>query len=392
MESVLCDWGNCQRLAMLMVAVLLLLCSSNLSAQEVGREAIPVSRVPQPDKSQLAAAEVPVDSLHPFERLNGSLVTGVFAKAIAGGTRSIIPLESANGKLIALSVAVSSNGFLVSKASELEGVESGKLVARIPGIGLVQAEMVQMQKTNDLALVRVEADVVPIEWAASTALKTGYLVGAVATGSNGVRVGIVSAEFRRIDREGGVIGVRLDPREGAGKDYGVLISRVYEGSGASDAEIKSGDIILSVAGKVVNSREEVTEIVTNYDVGESVDIVIERRADGKEQNEVMEVILGYRREILDRHDRNQVLSGASSNRRAGFENVIQHDIPLGPEAMGGVLFTVDGKAVGINIARRDRVTTFALPSEIVQRVARDMIVVEMGDARDRAQSEEAVEH
>ena len=71
--------------------------------------------------------------------------------------------------------------------------------------------------------------------------------------------------------------------------------------------------------------------------------------------------------------------------------MIQHDIPLGPEAMGGVLFTIEGKAIGMNIARRDRVTTYALPAEVIQRVARDMIAVEKGASQARSLSEEHLE-
>ena len=193
-----------------------------------------------------------------------------------------------------------------------------------------------------------------------------------------MRVGIVSASVRPIQREGGVIGVLLRSRSRESEGHGALVTQVFDGSGAGNAGIKSGDIILYVAGKLVRSPEDVTEVVTTFDVGETVEIVVERRIDGTATKRAIDVTLGYRREVDNKLDRNQVLSGASSNRRAGFENVIQHDIPMGPEAMGGPLFTVDGKAVGINIARRDRVTTYALPSEIVQRVARDMIAVDMG--------------
>ena len=34
-------------------------------------------------------------------------------------------------------------------------------------------------------------------------------------------------------------------------------------------------------------------------------------------------------------------------------------------AMGGPLLDLEGMALGVNIARSDRVTTFALPSELV---------------------------
>ena len=356
-------------------------------AQEVGEEVLPSGLL----RPATDIEREPAETLHQVERLNGSLVTDIVAGVITDQMQSILPVETTNGKLVALSVAIASEGFLISKASELEGVEVGRLMRRIPKLGLVPAKMVQMQKENDLALLKVDAAVEPIEWAESTTLKTGFFVCAIADARGAVRVGIVSASLRPIDREGGVIGVLLNRRAGDSRNGGALITKVFDGSGAGEAGMKSGDIILSVAGKIVHSPEDVTEIVTTFDVGESVEIVVERRVGGKVKRHSLEVALGYRREVLEKLDRNQVLSGASSNRRAGFENVIQHDIPLGPEAMGGVLFTIEGKAIGMNIARRDRVTTYALPAEVIQRVARDMIAVEKGASQARSLSEEHLE-
>jgi serine protease Do len=344
--------------------------------QEVAEEVLAVKRL-EPDA-------LSSESLHRVERLNGSVVTSVFAKVTADRSQSIVPIETTNGKLVVLSVAVASNGYVVSKASELEEMEAGRLIARVPGHGLVPVERVQMQKKNDLALLKVEAQVVPIEWAASTALKTGFLVGAQSNARGDMRIGIVSAAPRPIEREGGVIGVLLGRRNAEPEKSGALVTQVFEGSGAAESGMKSGDVILSVAGIQVDSPQAVTEMLSAFDVGESVAIVLEHRIDGEMAKTTIEVTLGYRRTVGDRQDRNQVLSGASSNRRAGFENVIQHDIPVGPEAMGGVLFTLEGKAVGMNIARRDRVTTYALPSEVVQRVARDMIAVDLDAAKARA--------
>ena len=46
--------------------------------------------------------------------------------------------------------------------------------------------------------------------------------------------------------------------------------------------------------------------------------------------------------------------------------IIQHDLPLPPEAMGGPVLDINGKAVGLNMARVDRVTTYALTAKVAQ--------------------------
>ena len=42
--------------------------------------------------------------------------------------------------------------------------------------------------------------------------------------------------------------------------------------------------------------------------------------------------------------------------------IIQHDVSLPPTAMGGAVLDLDGNALGINVARVDRVTTYAIPT------------------------------
>ena len=55
-----------------------------------------------------------------------------------------------------------------------------------------------------------------------------------------------------------------------------------------------------------------------------------------------------------------------------LNDVIQHELPLTPQAMGGPLVNLQGKAMGINIARADRVTTFTLPATVAIKVAGEL--------------------
>jgi len=66
------------------------------------------------------------------------------------------------------------------------------------------------------------------------------------------------------------------------------------------------------------------------------------------------------------------LTGAVSERSEGFEQAIEHDTVLQPWLCGGPLVNLDGKAIGINIARASRVTTYALPSRLAKRIFDDL--------------------
>ena len=50
-----------------------------------------------------------------------------------------------------------------------------------------------------------------------------------------------------------------------------------------------------------------------------------------------------------------------------------HDIVIHPDECGGPIVDTDGRVVGINIARALRVSTFAIPANVVQQVAARLI-------------------
>ena len=57
-----------------------------------------------------------------------------------------------------------------------------------------------------------------------------------------------------------------------------------------------------------------------------------------------------------------------SNRRGGFPKILQHDTVIKPADCGGPLVDLDGKVVGINIARAGRSESYAIPSEAVREL------------------------
>lgn len=73
----------------------------------------------------------------------------------------------------------------------------------------------------------------------------------------------------------------------------------------------------------------------------------------------------------ERFERMEFLDGRSgivSERRSGFDGVMQHDIELSPADCGSPLVDSLGRVVGINIARRARESTLAIPLEVVLKL------------------------
>ncbi len=77
---------------------------------------------------------------------------------------------------------------------------------------------------------------------------------------------------------------------------------------------------------------------------------------------------GIKRVPRKRMERMQRM-GTSINRvRSNFPNVVQSDIPINPEDTGAPVLDLDGKLVGITIARSSRIKTFITPAETLLRV------------------------
>ena len=93
----------------------------------------------------------------------------------------------------------------------------------------------------------------------------------------------------------------------------------------------------------------------------------------KDETKQFRVTLGHRSVTFELFNRNMQMSGPVSKRKDNFPMIFQHDLPLPKEAMGGPVFDLNGKCLGINIARVDRVTVFSLPSKIVRERLDDFL-------------------
>jgi serine protease Do len=320
--------------------------------------------------------------------LNGANSVAAFKAAGLSARASTVKLLR-KGKVFCLGTAISADGYIATKATELadkngvlpdlekkEGEDSAVIIqVETPEGEKLMGELVGYERTDDIAIIKVaKGKLTPVDWTSSGALFQGQWVAAMGRQTKQLNTGVISAHRRQIDRRGGVIGIGLDNNDDA-DEIGVGIIDVRPNSPARKAGIKTDDLIVEIEDREIRSRRQLSRIIGDFDPGDTVRFKVQR---GNEKIGV-EIILGSRSKLFDMYDRNQQMSGKTSVRKAGFTDALQHELPLPPDAMGGPLVDLEGRAVGLNIARADRVTTFALPAELVQDIARRIIE----DASDR---------
>ena len=319
--------------------------------------------------SQAAVAQLTLESDY---RLTGKEVTKAFEPI-----RETLQKSSAvildGWKSIAYGVVVSSDGQILTKASEI--AKLNKFSVRVDRELYEEARVVAVSPEWDVALIKVEASgLIPVDWADGEVAHGTWVIsnGSTSRTRRRVRVGIISANTREI---GGavpvVLGLVLEAKEEeAGDGEGIVVQSVAEDGGAARAGLKEGDILREAEGKRLESREQLLDILKTKSAGDELKLLVER--DG-EQNEYI-VELTARSEVFEeRRTRNDAMSGRTSGRRTSFKRVLQHDIGLSERSVGGPLLDLEGKCLGMNIARFSRAESFAIPAAELRGILGELL-------------------
>jgi serine protease Do len=139
------------------------------------------------------------------------------------------------------------------------------------------------------------------------------------------------------------------------KNGKLILELIVANSGASEAELKVGDEIIAVDGKRVSTPESYITQVRKKLPGEVS--IFTRIRDGK--TEKIAVKLAKYPVITPNHPASY-FEGGRSGISDGFNNVYVHDSRLVPSECGGPVFDLNGKLVGINIARYSRTSNIIL--------------------------------
>ena len=296
----------------------------------------------------------------PYQRSHATVKTA-FRDVVADSRRSTVEVFS-NDKRVATGAIVDANGYVLTKFSEL----TGTIRCRTHDRQYHDAAIVGVMKEFDLAMLRIEAEQLqPITWSPDDQLPVGSWVATTGLSALPQAIGVVSAAARQIPAARGILGVLIDD-----DPHGAIVQHVMPKSGAYDADVRKDDVITQVNSHKVTNRHDLVKTIQTYRPGDKVQIHLVR---GKESKRVV-AILGsqFQTGNSQRIEFQKSLGGPLSRRRDGFPQALQHDSVLEPSDCGGPLVGLDGHAIGINIARASRVSSYALPASVVRPLLADL--------------------
>jgi serine protease Do len=299
-------------------------------------------------------------SAQPEALAESQLTSGVDVRhafeTVVSGPRQWTVEVLTDDKPVALGTVVSPDGWILTKASQLQG----DLTCRLCDGRTLEAEYCALEPDQDLALLKVGArDLTSVRWLTGRDADVGVWLATPGLETDPVAVGIVSAARRPIPFQhiSGVLGIRLDMADGP-----ALVAEIIADSAAAKADLRAGDVIKRVGNRDVENRVSLIETIRKHEPGATVQLTIQR---GETEMVVSATLPHPFGEFLSRIAVQNQMGGRLSPRRTGFPAVLQHDTVLGPEHCGGSVVNLDGMAVGTNIARAGRTETYAIPADVV---------------------------
>jgi serine protease Do len=318
--------------------------------------------------SMAASRPIVFEPADPSGGRHSGVARGAFVDAVWDASDWTIRVYSDDIQ-VGLGTVIDSSGLLVTKASELDPREDQIMVVTSSGL-FEEASVVGHDPKLDLLLLQLP----PGEWIAAPLEESVETEAGSWLVSAGPDAAPISFGIRGLDTyvsdlsmmDGAFFGVRTESPRGG--QAGSRIVDVVPGCAARRAGMQRGDLILRVDGNEVRGPRGLVRVLSNFRAGDLVEVEFERDDEMRD----VDVRLGSRWSISNTEHETGNMLVPVSRRDTGFGRVIQHDSLVTHEECGGPLVDVDGRFVGINIARSDRTKIFALPADVLLESIRSM--------------------
>jgi len=310
-------------------------------------------------------AEVPL--LRPEEKAAVDQQTDSFNASITPVVReaakSTVRIWSGNRRL-AYGTVVGDGSRILTKWSELS--RAGSLRVEAAGSELRAVKLEGVYAEEDLALLSIEGEpLIPVKWFfESPAL--GRFLAAPQPDGRPAAFGVVSVLERNLRQtDQAYLGVLGDPDfEGPG----VKIAEIQPESGAAAAGLRAGDVILRIRERPVTGLFELKNALSDISPGQTITILA--NVNGTEKS--FEVLLGNRPQLPQfpgaRLQQMERMGGQISRVNDSFSRVIQSDMRPKPNQIGGPVVDLQGRVIGVTMARAGRTRSYVMPAAAVEEL------------------------
>ena len=316
----------------------------------------------------LATAQDEIPLLRPEERavvdaqseaLNATLKT-----KLATAAQSTVRVWSGK-KRLAYGTVIGDGRQVLTKWSEVANAASS-LVVDGPNREAHDAKIIGVYEEEDLAILEINGEALrPIAWSNEKPALGAFLVAPQPDGRSAA-FGVVSVLERNLrETDLAFLGIGSDMEH---KGPGVKVSEVQPNTGAAAAGLKQGDIVLMVKERPISGLMELKSALTGTQPGETVPLRV--RTNGGEKT--ISVTLSKRPELPKiynpRLEQMERMGGKISRIRDSFTQVLQSDMRPSPDQIGGPVVDLEGRVIGITVARADRTRSFIMPSAAVVKM------------------------
>ncbi|MDG2388521.1 MAG: PDZ domain-containing protein, partial [Planctomycetaceae bacterium] len=262
----------------------------------------------------LSPTVAPAKDLDVELQMGGQKLRAAFQPVVTEARKSTVEIWCGS-KHVAMGVVLDNEGHILTKASELQS----NITCRFFDETETRAKLLAADREYDLALLEVKHDkLIPIQWADEDLADIGRWV--VTTGIEESPIAIGMSSVRSIDipkvRGKAWLGVVMDVAIDRPK-----IQSIRPFSSASRSGLRTGDVILQISDKVVESRDHMISALSKFTPGDSLFVRVLRGSDYKNFQITLDK---HGKDAFHRQEIQNRMGAKLSNRRAGFTGVMQH--------------------------------------------------------------------
>jgi len=265
---------------------------------------------------------------------------------------------------VALGTVVGADGWILTKASEIPDDPR----CRLANGEIVPARVTGVDAAFDLAMLKIDkSGLCAVEWSKVSAQAVGTFVAAPHIEGTPAAFGIISVSKRQLEGPFPTKVVKAPLRNPPPFWRPEIFCKTVEGKefrvkgvvgSAAKSGICPGDVLLSINKRPILEHDDVMKCIQGCAPGDRILVELERA--GKRA----EIRLKLEPEPYLRCS--AAVSPYRNFRSEDFPVFFEHDMRLTLNECGGPVIALDGKALGITIARQGEYGCVAIPADAVE--------------------------